>query len=144
MSKIYKKVLDILYKEDYDVDDMLIHIAKKNPTVFVDTWIDLYMPFTPKELFDYKIIKIMMQEKMKIPAIKKLRELGIESGLRDAKDLIDKIESKYVIHQEYTIHQENIANTRSCRYIPNTRSCRYIFPSVVVEKMKEINKFIGD
>ena len=129
MSEIYKNVIDILEKEDYDVDEMLIHIAKNNPTVFVDTWIDLYMPFTPKELFDYKIIKIMMQEKMKIPAIKKLRELGIESGLREAKELIDRIES------EYTICQENI---------PNTRSYGYIFPSVVVEKMKEINKFIGD
>ena len=129
MSEIYKNVIDILEKEDYDVDEMLIHIAKNNPTVFVDTWIDLYMPFTPKEVFDYKIIEIMMQEKMKIPAIKKLRELGIESGLREAKELIDRIESEYVIHQEN---------------IPNTRSCRYIFPSVVVEKMKEINKFIGD
>ena len=129
MSEIYKRVIDILEKEDYDVDEMLIHIAKNNPTVFVDTWIDLYMPFTPKELFDYKIIEIMMQGKKKIPVIKKIIGLGIKSGLREAKELIDRIES------EYTIHQENI---------PNTISYEYMFPSVVVKKMKEINKFIGD
>jgi len=126
---MYKKIIDIMTKGGYKTDEMVIYIAKNKPSVFLDVWESLYKPFSDKEIFDFKIIEIMMKKESKIPCIKEIRRLGIENGLKEAKELIERIENEYDIFRDTSL--------------PNIdRRCDYVFPANIYNMYNKIKEYL--
>ena len=122
---MYKKIIDIIAEGCYKSDEMIIHIGKNNPSVFIEAFNALYMPFSDEEIFDFKIIEIMMKKESKIQCIKEIRRLGIENGLKEAKELIERIENEYDIFRDTSL--------------PNIdRRCDYVFPANIYNMYNKI------
>ena len=125
---MYKKIIDIITKGGYKSDEMIIHISKNNPSVFIEAFNALYTPFSDEEIFDFKIIEIMMKKESKIPCIKEIRRLGIENGLKEAKELIERIEYDYNIFRDND-NQHSISTS-------------YVFPSLVQNTYNKIKEYL--
>jgi len=125
---MYKKIIDIIAEGCYKSDEMIIHIGKNNPSVFIEAFNALYMPFSDEEIFDYNIIGIMMKKESKIQCIKEIRRLGIENGLKEAKELIERIEYDYNIFRDND-NQHSISTS-------------YVFPSLVQNTYNKIKEYL--
>lgn len=81
---VYKQVVNILWRDEYNHDDVLEIIAREFPDVFIQA---VMMSQAPGEVWKRKA-EYFIEQGQKISAIRTVRE-GTDWGLREAKDWVD-------------------------------------------------------
>lgn len=86
----YKQAIEVLMNQDINFREMGIALAKNCPELFLE------LVNVPPYLTKYRPVKVNLEKREKIQAIKELRTVtGL--GLKEAKDIVDNLQREGVI-----------------------------------------------